>query len=73
MAEAAKTIHSEALIIGDTPGDGVAAITAGFHFLAVCTGAYQAEDLEPYNPALLVENFAENEKEAIKFFASLPT
>lgn len=57
MAEAAKQVHVEAIMVGDTPGDGVAANTAGFHFIAVCTGVYGAEDLKPYKPVLLIENF----------------
>jgi phosphoglycolate phosphatase len=68
MAEAAKKFHSEALIIGDTPGDGVAAATAGFHFLAVCTGVYTAEELTPYNPVLTIQNFTDGFQQVEQLF-----
>lgn len=67
MALAAATVFEKALIIGDTPGDGSAAKEAGYLFLAVCTGAFEAEDLTPHEPLAIYQNF----KEAHDDFARL--
>lgn len=60
MAAAAANYTAQAIIIGDTPGDGTAANIAGYPFVAVCTGIFTAEELAPYNPALTLPSFADN-------------
>jgi phosphoglycolate phosphatase-like HAD superfamily hydrolase len=55
---AAKADHpSDVLvIIGDTPGDDIAARAAGIPFLAVATGVYPADDLRETGAELVVDD-----------------
>jgi phosphoglycolate phosphatase len=55
---AARSEHpGDALvIIGDTPGDDVAATAAGIPFIAVATGVYPSEDLEQTDAILVVDD-----------------
>lgn len=45
-----------AVIIGDTPADGVGAAAAGFDFVAVATGFFGAEELRKTNAVLVVDD-----------------
>lgn len=42
---AADELDDRAIIVGDTPNDGIAADAAGFAFVAVATGAFTREEL----------------------------
>jgi phosphoglycolate phosphatase len=44
------------VIIGDTPGDDIAAQAAGIPFIAVATGVYSVEDLSETDAILVVED-----------------
>lgn len=44
------------VIIGDTPGDDIAAEAAGIPFIAVATGVYPAEDLRQTGARLVVDD-----------------
>jgi phosphoglycolate phosphatase len=45
---------SSAVILGDTPADGIAADAVGFPFLAVATGAYSVADLRATSATVVV-------------------
>ncbi|MCU1508365.1 MAG: hydrolase [Glaciihabitans sp.] len=47
------------VIIGDTPGDDIAAQAAGIPFIAVATGVYSVEDLAETDAALVVDDLDE--------------
>lgn len=49
----------EALVIGDTPRDILAAHEAGLPACAVATGRYTAHDLATHGPELLVQDFSD--------------
>ena len=55
---AAKTDHpsDRLVIIGDTPGDDIAATAAGIPFLAVATGVYPADDLRETRAELVIDD-----------------
>lgn len=44
------------IIIGDTPGDGIAADAAGFPLIAVATGVYSVEDLRLTSAVTVVDD-----------------
>ncbi len=46
-----------AIIIGDTPNDGLAADSAGIPFVAVATGAFTAAELRHTNAILVIDDF----------------
>ena len=46
------------VIVGDTPGDGIAAAAAGIPFIAVATGVYGTDDLHETGAILVVEDLA---------------
>ena len=46
------------VVIGDTPGDDVAAAVAGIPFIAVATGVYLAEDLRETGAILVIDDLA---------------
>jgi phosphoglycolate phosphatase-like HAD superfamily hydrolase len=45
------------VIIGDTPGDDIAAQAAGIPFIGVATGVYSIEDLRETDAVLVIEDF----------------
>jgi phosphoglycolate phosphatase len=47
-----------AIIIGDTPNDGLAADSAGMPFIAVATGAFPATELRETSAILVIDDFA---------------
>jgi len=60
-----------AIIIGDTPMDGLAAASAGFPFLAVGTGAYTADELGESDAFLAIDSFATGLEPAIAAIRAL--
>jgi len=46
------------VIVGDTPGDDVAAAAAGIPFIAVATGVYGSDDLRETGAILVIEDLA---------------
>ena len=56
-ARSALTGH-DAVIIGDTPNDGLAADSAGIPFIAVATGIYSVEQLRATSARVVVEDLA---------------
>jgi phosphoglycolate phosphatase len=57
---AAKADHpsDRLVIIGDTPGDDVAATAAGIPLIAVATGAFSADELRNTSAVLVVDDLA---------------
>ena len=51
-------VGHHAIIIGDTPNDGLAADSAGIPFVAVATGAYTASELRHTSAILVIDDFA---------------
>lgn len=45
-----------AVIVGDTPNDGLAADSAGIPFVAVATGIYSADELRPTSARVVIDN-----------------
>jgi len=45
-----------AIIVGDTPNDGLAADSAGIPFIAVATGIYSTDELRPTSALVVVED-----------------
>lgn len=56
-ASTALTNH-DAVIIGDTPNDGLAADSAHFPFIAVATGIYSAEQLRATSALVVVDDLS---------------
>ena len=52
---------TDTLVIGDTPADIRCAQAIGATSIAVATGVYSAEELEPHSPDHLFENFSATE------------
>lgn len=48
----------DAVIIGDTPNDGLAADSAHIPFIAVATGIYSADELRPTSALVVVDDLA---------------
>lgn len=71
MAEAAAKVAPGGVIIGDTPGDGIAAQAANYIFVAVCTGVYGPEDLAPYDPVAVFDSFGGRGSDFSKLISSL--
>ena len=46
------------VIIGDTPGDDIAATAAGLPFIAVATGVFTADDLRATDAVLVIDDLA---------------
>ncbi|MEM9068399.1 MAG: HAD family hydrolase [Myxococcota bacterium] len=53
------------VVVGDTPRDIDAAAAIGAECVAVATGGYGAEELQAYNPALVVESLADGRVESL--------
>jgi phosphoglycolate phosphatase len=53
-----ELLDHHTVIIGDTPGDDIAAQAAGIPFIAVATGVYTVEDLAETGATLVVEDLA---------------
>jgi phosphoglycolate phosphatase-like HAD superfamily hydrolase len=49
-------VGHHAVIIGDTPNDGLAADSAGIPFVAVATGAYSASELRQTSAILVIDD-----------------
>ena len=45
-----------AIIVGDTPNDGLAADSAGIPFIAVATGIYEVSQLEPTSAVVVLDD-----------------
>lgn len=58
-AAKADLAGSTAVILGDTPADGAAADAVGFPFIAVATGAYEAEALRATSAVLVIPDLVE--------------
>lgn len=63
----------DAVIIGDTPNDGLAADSAGIPFLAVATGIYSADQLRATSARVVVESLASGSEAVIDAIAALAT
>ncbi len=63
----------DAVIIGDTPNDGLAADSAGIPFLAVATGIYSADQLRATSARVVVESLASGRDAVIDAIAALAT
>lgn len=73
MARAARRLTHHAVVVGDTPGDGAAANTAEFPFIAVTTGAYGPDELSQFTPVGTFDNLQQqlaNFTETIRSLAS---
>ncbi|WP_354569328.1 HAD hydrolase-like protein [Glaciihabitans sp. UYNi722] len=55
---AAELAGHRLVIIGDTPGDGIGADSAGIPFFAVATGHFSADELRETNALLVVDDLA---------------
>jgi phosphoglycolate phosphatase-like HAD superfamily hydrolase len=62
-----------AVIIGDTPNDGLAADTAGIPFIAVATGIYSADQLRSTSARVVVEDLATGLEDVVGEIAALAT
>ena len=51
-------VDHDAIIIGDTPNDGLAADSAGIPFIAVATGIYSADQLRATSALVVVEDLS---------------
>jgi phosphoglycolate phosphatase-like HAD superfamily hydrolase len=71
-ARTALTGH-DAVIIGDTPNDGLAADSAGIPFIAVATGIYSADQLRPTSARVVVEDLASGLDSVLETIAELAT
>lgn len=71
-ARAALEGH-DAVIIGDTPNDGLAADSAGIPFLAVATGIYSSDQLRATSARVVVEQLASGREAVIDAIAALAT
>ncbi len=71
-ARTALTGH-DAIIIGDTPNDGLAADSAHIPFIAVATGIYSASELAATTARVVVESLASGLDEVIEAIAALAT
>lgn len=56
LAARADHPHDQLAIIGDTPGDGIAATAAGLPFIAVATGVFTADDLRATDAVVVVDD-----------------
>jgi phosphoglycolate phosphatase-like HAD superfamily hydrolase len=56
LRAAAELAGHRLVIIGDTPGDDVAAAVAGIPFIAVATGVYPAEDLRQTGARIVLDD-----------------
>ncbi|MGL4339918.1 MAG: HAD family hydrolase [Rhodoglobus sp.] len=55
-AKAALGAEDKAMIIGDTPNDGLAATAVGIPFIAVATGMYTAEELRDTTALVVIDD-----------------
>ena len=60
-----------AVIIGDTPNDGLAADSAGIPFIAVATGIYSADQLRATSARVVVEDLASGLSSVLDAIAAL--
>lgn len=63
--------HDVLVIIGDTPGDDVAATAAGIPFIAVATGAYTAAELAQTDAVIVVDDLATGLESVLSTLAQL--
>lgn len=60
-----------AVVIGDTPGDGIGADAAGFAFIAVATGFYTVEQLRDTSAVVVVADLDRGATEVMSWLAGL--
>lgn len=65
-------IGHDAVIIGDTPNDGLAADSAGIPFIAVATGIYSVDQLEATSARVVVEDLTSLDAVLDAIAAGLP-
>ena len=70
---AAKADHpaDTLVIIGDTPGDDIAAAAAGIPFIAVATGVYPADDLRKTGAVVVIEDLQSGLDDLLSALANL--
>lgn len=56
IAARAEHPSDRLVIVGDTPGDGIAATAAGIPFIAVATGVYPVEDLAQTDAIMVIND-----------------
>ena len=61
------------VIVGDTPGDDVAATAAGIPFIAVATGVYPVEDLWETDAILVIDDLETGLNELVDAVTALET
>ncbi|NEM89839.1 HAD family hydrolase [Galbitalea soli] len=64
-----ELLDHRTVIIGDTPGDDIAAQAAGIPFIGVATGVYSVDDLRETGAALLIEDFDSGLDAVLEFLA----
>lgn len=60
------------VIVGDTPGDGIAAAVAGIPFIAVATGVYSTDDLAETGAVLVIDDLVSGRDALLAAVAALP-
>ncbi|MDM4761816.1 haloacid dehalogenase-like hydrolase [Galbitalea sp. SE-J8] len=69
---AAAALDGPAVIVGDTPNDGVAADAAGFAFIAVATGAFARDDLAATSARVVLDDLQSGHGALLAALADLP-
>lgn len=59
------------VILGATPGDGIAATAAGIAFIAVATGVYEADDLRLTDAVVIIDDLKNGLDEQIRTVSQL--
>lgn len=71
MRARAELPNDTIVIVGDTPGDGIAATAAGIPFIAVATGVYEADDLRLTDAVAVIDDLETGLDELIRRISQL--
>jgi phosphoglycolate phosphatase-like HAD superfamily hydrolase len=66
-----ELLDDHKVIIGDTPGDDIAAQAAGIPFIGVATGVYPVDDLRETDAALVIEDLEVGLDAMLEYIARL--